>query len=116
MCYTASKSNNFLNGSDFLEHLANLSLYDIAWYLLLYSFLGWCSEVIFCSVNAGKYVNRGFLNGPLCPIYGFGSVIMIVLLTPLTKSIWMLYIGSMILCSMLELITGFLLKKLFHTT
>lgn len=99
-----------------MEHLAEIHLYDIAWYFLLYAFLGWCMEVVFCSINTGKFVNRGFLNGPLCPIYGFGAVIMVLLLTPISENVWLLYLGAAVLCSALELVTGFLLKKLFHAT
>lgn len=49
-----------------------MTFYDLLWYFTIYSFLGWCSEVIFATVTTGKFVNRGFLNGPVCPIYGFG--------------------------------------------
>ena len=42
-------------------------------YFPIYAFLGWCLEVIYASVNTGKFVNRGFLNGAVCPIYGFGQ-------------------------------------------
>lgn len=52
-------------------------LYDYLFYFVVYSFIGWCTEVCFCSVSTGKFVNRGFLNGPVCPIYGFGMVIVI---------------------------------------
>ena len=47
-----------------MEH----SLYAILWYFLIYAFLGWCLEVVFCTVRTGKWVNRGFLNGPVCQI------------------------------------------------
>ena len=50
-------------------------LYDYLFYFVVYSFIGWCTEVCFCSVSTGKFVNRGFLNGPVCPIYGFGIYI-----------------------------------------
>lgn len=98
------------------NHLAAISFYDILWYFLLYAFIGWCIEVVFCSVNTGKFVNRGFLNGPVCPIYGFGAVIVVVLLTPLQDNVILLFIFSVLLTSLLELVTGFLLKKLFHTS
>ena len=55
--------------------MSDLSVYHLLWYFAVYSFLGWCLEVCFCSINTGKFVNRGFLNGPLCPIYGFGMVV-----------------------------------------
>ena len=91
-------------------------LYDYLFYFVVYSFIGWCTEVCFCSVSTGKFVNRGFLNGPVCPIYGFGMVIVIYILTPVTENVFLLFFGSMILASALELVTGWALKKLFHTS
>ena len=46
--------------------------YQTAWVIFIYSFLGWCAEVVFAACRRGIFVNRGFLNGPVCPIYGFG--------------------------------------------
>lgn len=96
--------------------MENFELYSLIWYFVVYSFLGWCLEVVFCSVNTGHWVNRGFLNGPVCPIYGFGMVIVLVCLTPLSNNLLLLFAGSFVLTSTLELITGFVLKKAFHTT
>ena len=52
--------------------ICGLTYYQICWYFLIYSFGGWVVEVIFHAVALGKVVNRGFLNGPVCPVYGFG--------------------------------------------
>ena len=52
--------------------ICGMTYYQICWYFLLYSFGGWVVEVIFHAVALGKVVNRGFLNGPVCPVYGFG--------------------------------------------
>ena len=60
-------------------------------------------------------MNRGFLNGPVCPIYGFGMILVLFLLTPLQGSILLLYIGGVILPSALELVGGWLLYKVYHT-
>ena len=49
-------------------------------YFLIYSFLGWVCETIYCSILDRKFVNRGFLNGPVCPVYGFGALLVIALL------------------------------------
>lgn len=95
-----------------MEH----SLYAILWYFLIYAFLGWCLEVVFCTVRTGKWVNRGFLNGPVCPIYGFGMVIVLLALEPLAHRPLALFVGSALLTSTLELVTGWALKTLFHTT
>ena len=84
------------------------------WIFAFYSFIGWCLEVVFCTVSTGELVNRGFLNGTVCPIYGFGAVILILCLERVQDNLLILYLGSVFLGSLLELIGGFLLKKLFH--
>ena len=50
------------------------TIYELAWIFFIYSFIGWCGEVIVAAVNRHKFVNRGFIAGPLCPIYGTGAV------------------------------------------
>ena len=47
-------------------------MYRYLFYFLIYSFLGWCVEVCYATLNTKKFINRGFLNGPYCPIYGVG--------------------------------------------
>ena len=84
------------------------------WIFPVYSFFGWCLEVIFCSVNTGKFVNRGFLNGTACPIYGIGAGFLVFCLEPVQGNLPLLYLGSVIIGSLLELVGGFLLKKIFH--
>lgn len=92
------------------------SFYEYLTFFVIYSFLGWCAEVIFNTINTGHFVNRGFLSGPVCPIYGFGMVIVVFCLTPLQDNWLLLFFGSMVLTSVLELITGYVLKKVFHTS
>lgn len=94
--------------------ILNLTLYDILFYFSIYAFFGWCLEVIYATVNTGIFVNRGFLNGPVCPIYGFGVVIVIFLLKPIKGNLFLLFIGSVFLASILEYITGYVLEKIFH--
>ncbi|MEF9970567.1 MAG: putative ABC transporter permease [Ruthenibacterium sp.] len=96
--------------------METFTFYTIAWYFCIYALLGWCLEVCFCTVDTGKFVNRGFLNGPVCPIYGFGMVIILLILTPLSNHLLLLYVGAVLLTSALELVTGFILKKVFHTS
>ena len=73
-------------------------------------------EVVFCTVTTGKLVNRGFLNGPVCPIYGFGMVIVLLVLGRFSDNLWLLFFGGMLLTTALELVGGWALKKFFHTT
>ena len=89
-------------------------IYSYLWVFFLFSFLGWCSEVIFAAIRQKRFVNRGFLNGPLCPIYGLGVVLIDALLRPFGDSLAIQLVGSMLLGSALEYLAGFLLEKLFH--
>ena len=95
--------------------VCGFSLYHVLAFFLIYSCTGWCLEVIFAAATTGQLVNRGFLNGPVCPIYGFGMIIVLFALTPLQDSILLLYIGGVILPSALELVGGWALYKLYHT-
>lgn len=94
--------------------IGDYSLYELAAYFYAYAFLGWCAEVVFAAAKTGKFVNRGFLNGPLCPIYGAGVVLLLVCLSPLKKWFWAVFLGAALLCSVLEFLTGFALEKIFH--
>ena len=86
--------------------VCGFSLYQILAFFLIYSCLGWCLEVIYAAVSTGQLVNRGFLNGPVCPIYGFGMIIVLFTLSPLADNLLLLYIGGVILPSVLELAGG----------
>lgn len=92
------------------------TLYSYVWFFIIYSFLGWCVEVCFCTIHTGKAVNRGFLNGPVCPIYGFGMLFLIICLKPFQNNLFLLYVGAVFLTSLLEFVAGFVLKKMFHTS
>ena len=83
---------------------------------ILFSFIGWISEVIYVGVtSAHKFVNRGFLHGPLCPVYGFGGVV-ILMLPPSLYATWIpLFFASMILCTIVEYFVSWLMEKLLHT-
>lgn len=90
------------------------NFYELVWIFIIYAFLGWCTEVSYAALDTGRFVNRGFLNGPYCPIYGCGVVIVVAILTPLKENLFILFAGSFLLTSVLEFITGFLLEKVFH--
>lgn len=90
------------------------NFYELVWIFIIYAFIGWCAEVSFAAVDSGKFVNRGFLNGPYCPIYGCGVVIVVAVLTPIKESLFILFLGSMLLTTVLEFLTGFILEKVFH--
>ncbi len=83
-------------------------------YFMIYAFFGWCLEVVYQALEHGKFINRGFLNGPYCPIYGFGVILVTGALDPLKGNLLILFAGSVILTSALELVTGFVLEKIFR--
>ena len=89
-------------------------LYYFALSFFVYGFLGWCTEVAYAAAKQGKFVNRGFLNGPICPVYGIGVGVVVQFLTPVENNLVLLYISSTILVTVIEGITGFLLEKIFH--
>lgn len=91
-----------------------MDFYSIAIYFFVYGFLGWCTEVAFAACKEHRFVNRGFLNGPFCPIYGFGVSLVIIFLTPYRSNLILLYIASIILVTLLEGITGWAMDKIFH--
>ncbi|MDF2615698.1 MAG: hypothetical protein K0Q47_353 [Sedimentibacter sp.] len=89
-------------------------MYLYLWYFIIYAFIGWCTEVVYAAVSTGKLINRGFLNGPVCPIYGFGVLAVISLLTPVKNNLLLLYVGSVVLTSLIEFVTGWILEKAFN--
>ena len=91
------------------------NVYQLLMLFLIYSFLGWCVEVSFVAVTTGRVVNRGFLNGPVCPIYGVGMLGALLLLEPVSGNLVLLFFLGMLLCTLVELIGGWILEKAFHT-
>lgn len=83
-------------------------------YFTLYSFVGWVCESIWCSVEAKKWVNRGFLSGPFCPIYGFGGLIILIVTEPLIQYPPLVFLAATLAASLLEYFTGWLLEALFQ--
>jgi hypothetical protein len=103
------------------ELMENSNIVSCRWkniiiYFIIYSFVGWCMETAYAFFSQGRFVNRGFLYGPFCPVYGFGALILIILLKPVKHNILLMFTGSAILTSILEYITGFLLETAFDRT
>ena len=84
-------------------------------FFFTYSFLGWVCECIYCSIPAKKFINRGFLAGPYCPIYGCGALLVLYLLKPFLYQPLLLFIMGMIVTSFLEYFTSWIMELLFHT-
>lgn len=80
---------------------------------LIYSFIGWVIEIIDTLIKTKKIVNRGFLIGPYCPIYGWGGTLMTLLLNRYVNDPIVLFVMAVLICSILEYSTSFLMEKLF---
>ena len=83
-------------------------------WFIAYSFIGWFFETIVCSIIAGRLVERGFLNSPICPIYGVGALICIMLLDNRIKNVFVLFFSGMIVTTIVEYIAALLLESIFH--
>jgi len=83
-------------------------------WLITYSFLGWVYESAICSIDERSLVNSGFLNGPVCPVYGFGALASIFFLDQRTDNVFILFFAGMLITCTVEYITALLLEKLFH--
>lgn len=79
-----------------------------------YAFLGWCMEVICKLIEKGKFINRGFLIGPYCPIYGWGAIAITLLLKKYTYDVLVLFVMSTIICSIIEYFTSYFMEKRYH--
>lgn len=109
--------------------IAGMTYYEICFYFLFYSVAGWVIEVVYHAVRLGKVVNRGFLNGPVCPVYGFGALAVFAVSnligdfggraaeTPKESigSLLLLFLCGTLLATAVELIAGWALDRLFHT-
>ena len=94
-----------------------MNIYTVhQWVLLfyLYCFMGWIWESCYVSLKNHKWVNRGFLKGPLLPIYGSGAIVVLISTLVVQKNLVLVFIIGMIAATILEYITGALMEKLFH--
>lgn len=82
-------------------------------YFFIYAFLGWLMEVICKLVEKKKFINRGFLIGPICPIYGYGVLGIVLLNGEDTTDVLSVFLKAIFICSVLEYVTSYLMEKLF---
>ncbi|OUN25043.1 putative ABC transporter permease [Pseudoflavonifractor sp. An85] len=90
------------------------SFSQLAWFFLIYSFLGWCASVAVCAVKKHSFVNPGFLNLPLSPIYGVGAVLVTVVFPELVDQPFFFILGSCALFAVLAVTTGVGLERLLR--
>ncbi len=92
----------------------NETFYQLMWFFVLYSFLGWLFATAAAAVRTKKFVDVGFLYGPYCPSYGVSAVVFTIFLSELRESVFFLFLGGAILSFVMTFFTGFLLEKIFH--
>ena len=91
-----------------------VSYYFILMNFFIFSICGWIYESTFVSIRTGKPVNRGFLVGPMLPLYGTGATLVYLILRPVSHIPSLLYAAGMLVATVLEYITSYLLEKIFH--
>lgn len=96
--------------------VCGIDFYHLMNWLIIYSFFGWVWETCYVSVKSGKFVNRGFINGPFCTIYGFGAVSVYMILRPFSDNLLYLYLGGVVVATALEYVTAVLMESIFHTS
>ena len=95
-----------------MEYLTNVVLL-----FFIYGFAGWCMEVILKYIQYHRFINRGFLTGPLCPIYGCGAVLITIVIGNLASVEYgfvMTFALSFVICGAVEYFTSLVLEKIFH--
>ncbi len=93
-----------------------INIYNIKIIFILfifYSMIGWIIEVLDQFYRKKRFINRGFLIGPYCPVHGIGALLMVLLLSGITDSYIILFFSASLICTILEYITSFLLEKIF---
>ena len=90
-------------------------LFKLLTYFIIYSIAGWILESTFRSIREKKIINSGFLNGPMCPIYGIGAIIMLLFLKRFENNLVLLFISGFVVLSAWEYIVGVFLEKAFKT-
>lgn len=88
------------------------TLCRVIFYFMIYSVVGWIYETTLCSITDRHFVNRGFLNGPYCPIYGSGALLDVLILGRIENPFLLFILGVLVTCS-LEYLTSYVMEKLF---
>ena len=96
--------------------IAGVPVYHILCYMLIFSFMGWVWESCYVSVMEKRIVNRGYVTGPLCTIYGVGGVFMTLTLRPFSHNYILLFLLAIVFTTTLEYVTATVMEALFHTS
>lgn len=99
-----------------METVVRMKLIEVYFlYFMAYSLVGWLCETVYCSCLAGNFINRGFLNGPFCPVYGAGALAILWSMNGLARNPVLIFIVGIFLTTGIEYLTGYLLETAFKT-
>ena len=93
-------------------HAYHLSQWLI--FFFIYSFIGWIWESCYVSARKRHWVNRGFLHGPMLPIYGSGAIVILVSTIGVREYPWLIFFFGLIAATALEYVTGAVMERMFH--
>lgn len=96
--------------------LSPTSFYEMSYYFFIYSTLGWLMETILNSIKHKTFINRGFLTGFYCPIYGVGMCSIYLFCSPFGSNPFLVFIVGLIIATLIEYLTGLIMEKLFHAS
>ena len=96
--------------------IAGVDMYRIICYMIIFSFLGWVWECIYVSIRQRKIVNRGYVTGPVCTIYGCGAVSLFIILKPVSGNVFILFVAGIVIATLLEYVTAAVMELIFHTS
>ena len=96
--------------------IRGIDLYHIINWFFIYSFFGWVWETFYVSMKHGEFINRGFVSGPFCTIYGFGAISVYLILKPVEGHLVLLFFGGIVVATLLEYVTAVLMESIFHTS
>ena len=82
-------------------------------FFFIYGFLGWCYESAYVSIKHKQWVNRGFVRGPLLPLYGSGAILLLFVTIPFRESLFLMFVSGAIGATVLEYVTGVAMEALF---
>ena len=100
----------------YLKKRNNMVYIDYILIFFIFSFIGWLVEVLEGLINKRGFINRGFLVGPICPIYGVSCITMLIILNNYENDYIVLFVLGMLICTLIEYITSLILEKIFNTT
>ena len=93
-----------------------IDLYHMINWFIIYSFFGWVWETFYVSIKQGEFINRGFISGPFCTIYGCGAIAVYTILKPAEGNLFILFFGGIVVATLLEYFTAVLMESIFHTS